>query len=569
MTSRLRSWAMTAIAGALAACAAPPLQPDLQATAPKLEGFGQIDLPITTGSAKARAHFNAGMLQAYAFNEREAVRQFKAALAADPACALCAWGVAWQLGPIINRPERGDLREAQRYVDLALRLAGAQPAVTASERQWIGAMALRYGHESTAKEAAPLQAQICRSSGGGSTRHPLDRAYADRLRELLLKSPQDADLLTLWVEAEIVATPGDWYDDSTGAPQGRFAEMADRLEQLLQTRSTHTGLNHYLIHVVDHRQHAHRAVAAADRLGALAPNAPHLVHMPAHTYAHVGRYADATRVNQQAVALDETLAATLKAQGFANTGVWTYHNLHFQWFGALMEGRGELALSSARQLATMAANWRGPYGEYVRSLPVLTLLRLQRWEALASEAAASGEIGLAQALHAHAQAIAQLRRGNLAAGREQLAAVANANGRLARAHAGATGFDATVRAIGDGAVASLQAEIALAERQPDAARAYARRAAELARKADDSEPPMLGAGGDWALGDLLLRAGRAGEAEATFRGDLERWPMSGWSLAGLAQALQAQGRGGDASAVQGLLAQAWPLADAALVKASR
>ena len=51
--------------------------------------------------------------------EIEAVRAFKAALALDPTCALCAWGVAWQLGPIINTPARGDLREAQRYTALA------------------------------------------------------------------------------------------------------------------------------------------------------------------------------------------------------------------------------------------------------------------------------------------------------------------------------------------------------------------------------------------------------------------------------------------------------------------
>lgn len=541
-----------------------PLQPDRSATAPVLEGFGAVTMTIHSTSAQARQRFDAGLAQAYAFNEREAVRQFRAALAADPACALCAWGVAWQMGPIINRPQRGDLREARQFVDLALRLAAAQPALGDFERALLAAMALRYGHTSTARETAPLQAQICRSSGGDAQRHPLDRAYADRLRTLVQRWPDDANLLSLWVEAEIVATPGDWYDDKTGAPNGRFAEMAERLEQLLQMQPLHTGLNHYLIHVADHPQHAHRAVAAADRLGALAPMSPHLVHMPAHTYAHVGRYADATAVNQRAVALDEQLATTLKAQGFADTGVWTYHNLHFQWFGALMEGRGDLALDSARRLATMAANWRGPYGEYVRSLPALTLLRLERWDTLLPEPMPTGEAGLARVLHGHAQAVAHVRRGGLEVGRAMLTEILGAQQRLAQAHAQPQGFDRLLRALADHGVARLRAEIAWAEGRRDDALAQMAAAETAAAQADRSEPPMLGAGAGWAHGAMLLRAGRARDAETAFRRDLERWPMSGWSLQGLAQALHAQGRGGDAGAVQGLLPAAWPLADAAL-----
>jgi hypothetical protein len=120
---------MSAVAlAALTACAIGPLQPDLTARAPTLDGFGTIDMPISTKSDAARRLFQQGVLQAYAFNEKEAVRQFKAALAADPACALCAWGVAWQLGPNINMQQRGDLKEARQYVVHAQRHAPAASA---------------------------------------------------------------------------------------------------------------------------------------------------------------------------------------------------------------------------------------------------------------------------------------------------------------------------------------------------------------------------------------------------------------------------------------------------------
>ena len=45
-----------------------------------------------------------------------------------------------------------------------------------------------------------------------------------------------------------------------------------------------------------------------------------------------------------------------------------------------------------------------------------------------------------------------------------------------------------------------------------------------------------------ALGAALLGAGRAREAERTYREDLAHYPENLWSLAGLAQALRRQGR---------------------------
>lgn len=551
---------------ALAACASSTLQPDLAATAPRLEGFGSTRFEPTTTSAKAREHFQSGVLQAYAFNEREAVRQFKAALAADPACAICAWGVAWQLGPIINAPKRGDLREAQRHVDHALKHAAK---VTPRERAFIEAMALRYGHESTAKDSAPLMAARCGpggSSDGDDQRHPLDRAYADRLHALLARFADDADLLSLWAEAEMVATTTDWFDAKTGKPSGRMGEVAERIEKLLVTQAQHTGLNHYLIHTVDAPPVAQRALAAADRLGALAPKSPHLVHMPAHTYAHVGRYADATRVNQQALAVDVELKALQAAQGFSNSKDWTYHNLHFQWFGALMEGRGDLAVDSARRLAQHAARWGDAYGEYVRSLPAITLLRLQRWAALAAEPAPAGnnKTGVADALHGHAVAVARLRQGDVAAAKQGLTAVVAANLSLAKAHGKPKGFDAALRALGEAARAHLAAEIALAEKRPALALQEQQKAVAAAEKVDDNEPPMLAGGALNALAGLQQRAGELAAAEASYRSDLQRWPASGWALRGLAQVVQAQGRTTEAQALRAQLAEAWPLADAAL-----
>jgi tetratricopeptide (TPR) repeat protein len=548
----------------LTACAITPLQPDLAARAPVLDGFGAIDVPLTTSSSTARRLFQQGLLQAYAFNEKEAARQFKAALAADPACALCAWGVAWQLGPNINAPERGDLREARQYIVHAQRHAEAG---TVRERSLIDAMALRYGVAERASAAAsgPTQGDVCRGARGGAAKaDPLDVAYADRLHALLLAAPDDAELLTLWSEAAMIATKDDWWDDASGKPAPRIGEMVDRLERALLRSPNHTGLNHYLIHAADSSAGASRAVAAADRMAALAPNSPHLVHMPSHIYARVGRYDEAAQVNERALAADGALDEVQKAQGFSISKDWRGHNTHFLWYAALMQGRGDAALAAARTLAERATGRDHAFPEYMRSLPLLTLLRLERWDALLAEPMPVGERGMAQALGAQAQGSALARLGRVADAKQHLVGAEAAVKKVHAAQAGSDDFDLLLRDMASAAAARLRAEIALAEKRGDEALAEQARAVAAAKRADDAEPPMLAAGAALSLADMQLALGRAADAEATYRSELQARPDSGWALQGLARALAAQGKSAEAASAKERAERAWALADALL-----
>jgi tetratricopeptide (TPR) repeat protein len=561
--ARRSRWPAFALATMVCACAIAPLQPDLQARAPRLEGFGAIDVRVTTRSVEAQRLFNQGMLQAYAFNEAEAVRQFKAALAADPACAMCAWGVAWQLGPNINAPQRGDLTQHRQYIVHALKNAAAG---TPRERALIDAMAVRYGESprDTAAANGPGAGDVCRgAASSGGTANPLDLAYAERLHALLLAHPDDADILSLWSEAAMLVTD-DWYDDASGKPAPRIAEMVERLERALAKQPNHTGLNHYLIHAADAAVNAPRAVAAADRLGALAPNSPHLVHMPAHIFVRVGRYADAAQVNERAVAADVTLAQMQRDQGFTVSKDWRGHNTHFLWYASLMQGRGDAALGAARTMAERAAKREDVYAEYARSLPLLTLLRLEHWEALRAEPVARGEQGLATVLGEHAHSVALARSARLADARAALQRAEAGAETLRRKHGSDSDDDKGLRDFAATALARARAEFALAERRGDEALAQQAIAVASARRADDAEPPRLGAGARLALAEMQLSLGRAADAEATFRADLAALPDSGWALHGLARALAAQGKRDEAAVVRQRAERAWAQADAAL-----
>lgn len=543
----------------LAACAWLPLVVDTTASAPVLDGYGAVTLVPSQGNDAARRLFAQGMAQAYAFNEDEAVRSFKAALAKDPDCAMCAWGVALQLGPNINATERGDLREAKQYVGYAL--ANSNGA-SARDVALITSLAVRYGH-STALAIAPPADTVCRSPGSGKPADPLDLAYAGHMRQLAARFPNDPDVLTMYAEAEMIATPGEWWDATNGKATGRIGALAVMLEAGLGRYPAHVGLNHYMIHAVDAVPVAGRAVRSADVLGKLAPKSPHLLHMPSHTYAYLGRYADATRVNQQAIAADEALIVELKNQNFAGTRDWRRHNAEFQVYAAVMEGRGDLAVETARALAGRA---RGDheYGEFMRSLPMLTLLNLQRWDVLLAEPMPKGDKGMATVMGEMARGIALARSGELGKARAALDALKPKADALLAKHQGQGDGARMMQSLVNSARAQLGAEIALADKRIDDALKLQAAAVEAAAHVEKSEPPMLANGPRQRLGWMQLRAKRFAAAEQSFREELTIHPQNGWAYHGLAVALKAQGKQAEAQKVESSLASSWPHADKAL-----
>jgi tetratricopeptide (TPR) repeat protein len=110
----------------------------------------------------------------------------------------------------------------------------------------------------------------------------------------------------------------------------------------------------------------------------------------------------------------------------------------------------------------------------------------------------------------------------------------------------------------------LAGEIALLRGRTDAGLAALARAVELQDGLAYNEPP------DWFfpvrhyLGAALLDAGFAREAEAVYWQDLRKNRENGYALFGLGQALAAQGRTAEATAMQARYARAFADADVQL-----
>ena len=108
----------------------------------------------------------------------------------------------------------------------------------------------------------------------------------------------------------------------------------------------------------------------------------------------------------------------------------------------------------------------------------------------------------------------------------------------------------------------VQGEVAMAEERFDDAIAHVSRAVAVQDELPYTEPPFWYYPTRHTLGKAKLAAGDAAGAEAVYRRDLELYPRNGWSMFGLIQALEAQGK--DASEVQAKFDATWQQSDVIL-----
>src|SRR4029077_3761038 len=134
-------------------------------------------------------------------------------------------------------------------------------------------------------------------------RGPLDQAYADAMREVWKRFPNDVDVGALFAEAMMDLRPwNQWTVD--GQPNPGTEEIIATLDAVLKLNSKHPFANHLYIHAVEASPHPERADAAADRLRTLQPGLAHNVHMPSHIDIRRGRWQQAITTNLNAIEAD-------------------------------------------------------------------------------------------------------------------------------------------------------------------------------------------------------------------------------------------------------------------------
>jgi tetratricopeptide (TPR) repeat protein len=506
---------------------------------PLLDGLGTHSMPITAASPEVQAYFDQGVRLMFGFNHAEAIRAFKAAQAIDPGCAMCFWGESLSLGVNINVPM--DPRAVPPAWTALQQAVAALDGESEREKALVEALKARYSPDPKADRA------------------PLDAAYADAMKAVHERFPEDHDIAVFYAEAAMDTQPWDYWEADRVTPSGRIGPAIAAIEKVLAAAPDHPGAIHLYIHLTEASADPWRAEAPADRLAALMPGQGHIVHMPSHTYYRIGRFRDSLASNVAAAAADEAYIAASGTAEALYANAYYPHNVHFLLTSALMAGDHGHALSASDKLAGILDDelalsvatllqpmMTAPYVAHAQFSSPADILALPEpgaqfpfvrahWHYARAVAKALG--GDARGARAEADAIAALRRdgdlANLVDGRVPAPQVMEIAELVARARA--------AQADGDhaGAVALLQRAVALED--------------ELVYM----EPPYWTYPTRQSLGAALLRAGRADEAAQAFRDALVRVPGNGWALYGLQRAYEAAGEPFAAAQTRQLYREAW------------
>ena len=513
---------------------------------PLYDNLGTLTHRISTRVPAAQRYFDQGLRLTYAFNHAEAIRAYREAARLDSTCAMCWWGIALAYGPNINLPM--DSSAGAAAWEAIQRAVALRPHASAAEQAYIGALARRFEANPTAHRAAH------------------DSAYAAAMRDVARRAPTDPDAATLFAAARMELRPWNYYAPD-GSPYPGVNELIGALELVLARHPNHPGACHYYIHAVESSPHPERALPCARVLEDAMPGAGHLVHMPGHLYMRLGMYADAERVNVHAAHVDEAYIADQRPEGFYPLAYYP-HNLHFLWAAAAFQGRRAVADSVMRQLRATVSQ------DLIRQVPPLEFLNLAwyyhlvwfgHWDAILSESAPPASLVTSTGMWHYARGRAFAATGHTVEAAMELDS-------LSAVQAGAAhdlppdfalGF-APPATLLDLAHHMLAGELASAQGRADEAIGHLSEAVRLEDALRYDEPA------DWyyptrlSLGAAQLAAGRAADAEATYREELRRRPNDGWALFGLAQALRVQGKTDQAGATNAEFWRAWARADVRL-----
>lgn len=532
-------WALVAAPAVAVTPAPPPARchdagglPAAGLPAPPLnDTFGPSHLPVTTRSEVARRYVAQGVSLLHCFWEFEAVRAFRAALAADPACTMAHWGLHVAL------LASGESEQAEAPLARAVTLSEAGPE---HERLYV-------------------QAWQARAAEG-------DAAFVRGLETLVERHPEDPE-----AAAFLALQLMHGYDADSRPKDGQLYSQFI-LSDLVRRFPGFAGAHHYTVHALEMGTRPESALESARRLVAIAPGCPHYLHMPGHVFFRLGRHAEAQAAFEASLRADE---AYLKAQRVPASSDWNYlHNFEYLATNEAEVGRYRAALGWARRLASTPPAGRDAVSRvlHVATAELRVHLRFGRWREAHSSLPKpaefdgnEGALAFVAGLAAYARGMATAESGSKNAAQDTEAAADDVDAALYRLALapmlGSARDEAMLRGMVEVASQELRAVAeALAGRWDTARTRF-----EAARRSEAAipygEPPVWPRPVVEALGHAALRAGQAAESQAAFEAALRQRPHSGHGLAGLAAAQQARGNAAGARETSRALLEAWSSAD--------
>jgi hypothetical protein len=469
--------------------------------------LGRIAFP-TSGGPEAQKHFLRGALLLHSFEYPDAAEEFRRAEAAEPGFAMAYWGEAMTH----NHPlwKEQDREAAERVLArlAATREARLARAPTERERMYLEAVETLYG------------------AGGRVTR---DAAYAEAMRRLHERFPDDLDASALYALSLIGATEGK-------RDFAAYMKAAAIVEEVFAKNPEHPGAAHYLIHCYDDPVHAPLGMRPARVYSRIAPAAVHALHMPSHIFFASGMWREAVASNEASWKASVDRAERLKLSASDHS----FHALSWLEYAYLQLGQKSEA---RRALATMEEDAKASPSERTRD--ALSSMRAV-WTVETGDCSAGvlPDADASEPKPLFTRGLCALASGDRAGAEKALEAMkakepeAPEAGEHAHGASMAGAYSGKVRRDVSAILeAELEAKIALARGERDRALELAREAA-LAEDAMTFEfgPPVVVKPAHELMGEILLELDRPVQAQAEFESALAKAPGRALSLKGRAMA---------------------------------
>ncbi len=342
---------------------------------------GTVSFPVSC-NIEAQQRMNGAVAMMHSFWFPEARKAFESVVQADPECGMAYWGTALTHfgNPIAGGADAQGLAAGWAATQKAMAAGAKSPR----DRAYIDAVATLFrDHDKSANRKRML-------------------VYERAMKAIVDQYPADIEAKVFHSVIMVSNAPP---TDMTFAQQKKAAEI---LTALYKDQPNHPGLAHYIIHALDSPPLAQFAISAARQYAAIAPAAPHALHMPSHTFTRLGYWDESIQTNRRAADAEPSQGG--KA-----------HPMDYMVYAFLQQGRDAAALAVIQELGgnTTGEYVAGSVGGYnAVAMPARYALEREDWAAARGLNVGTGGASVV-AVRRFARGIGAARSGDVAAAKTE------------------------------------------------------------------------------------------------------------------------------------------------------
>jgi len=466
----------------------------------------------TSCNVAAQKEFNRAVALLHSFQFSRAIEGFNTALREDATCGIAYWGIAlsdWGNPFAAGPKDKGQLQAGRESAEHGTSVG----AKTERERAYLAVVGKLYSNY----ETTPQQARLV--------------AYRDAMQELAATYPEDHEAQIFYA---LAITASEDPADKTYA--GRLKAGAI-LEKLFQAEPSHPGLAHYIIHTYDVPALAPRALVAARRYAEIAPDAPHALHMPSHTFTRTGYWQES---------IDSNIAAAAAARREGQTAE-ELHASDYEVYAYLQTGQDQAARRIVDSLPEIASRFDpkavlsgagSPSTGYfaLAAIPARYALERKDWKQAAQLPVRETPFPHTDAITWFARGMGAARLGQAGAALDSAVALEQIRQRLLKANDNYWALQVQIQQTEVGAWA------ALVDGKKEEALRQMKSAAEMEDGTEKSAvTPGPLAPAHELLGEMLLEINQPAQAFEQFEATLKKEPGRFRAIFGAARAAQLSG----------------------------